>query len=76
MTVYVRCPDCHGYSADPLWGDDCQLCHNAGSISEEQLIIELGEEEAGELLDFFYRRGAFKDIKPPLISHIMKGFEA
>lgn len=76
MTVYVRCPDCHGYSADPLWGDDCQLCDNAGSLSEDRLKEKLGEAESGEILDLYYRRGEFEGIKPPPISPFVKGFDA
>lgn len=74
--VYVRCPDCHGYSADPYSGEDCQLCHNVGNVSEEYLIERLGKEEADELLDFYHRRGKFKDVKAPRISHIFKGYDA
>lgn len=74
--TYVRCPDCYGYSADPLWGDDCDLCNNVGNLSEDDLISKLGEEEAMELLDLYHRRGRFADIKEPPLSHIMKGYDA
>ncbi len=61
--TYVRCPDCHGYSADPLWGDDCKLCENVGNISEDELIKRLGEDEASEILDWYHRRGKFAGCK-------------
>lgn len=74
--VYVRCPDCHGYSADPLWGDDCKLCGNVGNLSEEDLTSKLGKDEASELLDYYHRRGNFADIKASPVNHTMKGYDA
>ena len=61
--------------ADPGWGEDCRLCNNVGNLSEEDLILKLGEEEASEVLDYYHRRGTFSDI-PVLINHIVNGYDA
>jgi|GEM_PF-4208452 len=82
--VYIRCPDCEGdgdlTNLDPVSGNvsivGCDLCDGVGNLSESRLREKLSKAEADELMDFFHRRGQFKDIPQPVVPRFVKGFDA